>query len=72
MEQRIELVFAKDLSKLAGNTFGIKTYETQVKGKIDLSKFERKRTEIIEGKDNIYSNITIRIRPVRLQGFPMR
>lgn len=25
-----------------------------VVGKIDLSKFERKRTEIIEGKDNIY------------------
>ena len=38
MEQRIELVFAKDLSKLAGNTFGIKTFETQVKGRIDLSK----------------------------------
>ena len=38
MEQRIELVFAKDLSKLAGNTFGVNTYEKQVKGKIDLSK----------------------------------
>lgn len=38
MEQRIELVFAKDLSKLAGNIFGVNTYEKQVKGKIDLSK----------------------------------
>ena len=38
MEQRIELVFAKDLSKLAGNAFGRNTYEKQVKEVIDLSK----------------------------------
>ena len=38
MEQRIELVFANDLSKLAGNTFGVKTYEEQVKDNIDLTK----------------------------------
>lgn len=38
MEQRIELVFAKDLSKLAGNAFGRNTYENQVKEVIDLSQ----------------------------------
>lgn len=38
MEQRIELTFAKDLSKLAGNAFGRNTYESQVKDCIDLSK----------------------------------
>ena len=38
MEQRIVLKFPKDLSKLAGNTFGRNTYENQVKGKIDLSE----------------------------------
>ncbi len=38
MEQRIELSFAKDLSKLAGNSFGRNTYENQVKNVIDLTK----------------------------------
>lgn len=37
MKQRIELTFAKDLSKLAGNSFGRNTYEKQVKEIIDLS-----------------------------------
>lgn len=38
MEQRIVLKFPKDLSKLAGNTFGRTTYENQVKETIDLSQ----------------------------------
>ena len=38
MEQKFELVFAKDLSKLAGNSFGRRTYEEQVKNQIDFSK----------------------------------
>lgn len=38
MEQRIVLTFKKDLSKLAGNTLGRNTYESQVKDVIDFSK----------------------------------
>ena len=35
-DQIIELKFAKDLSKLAGNRFGRSIYEEQVKGKVNL------------------------------------
>lgn len=38
MEQKITLIFKKDLTKLAGNPFGQKTYEEQVKGKVDLTQ----------------------------------
>lgn len=38
MTQKIELTFAKDLTKLAGNVFGRNTYLQQVKDIIDLSK----------------------------------
>lgn len=37
-EQKIELKFQKDLSKLAGNRFGRTTYDEQVKEIIDFSK----------------------------------
>lgn len=35
---KIELVFDKKLSNLAGYDFGVKIYEEQVKGKLDLEE----------------------------------
>lgn len=37
-EQTIKLEFPKDLSKLAGNRYGKKIFDEQVKGIIDYSK----------------------------------
>ena len=37
MTQRIELVFPKDFTKLAGNKYGKKIYQTQVKGVISFT-----------------------------------
>lgn len=37
-QQRINLVFPKDLTKLAGNSFGTQIFIDQVKNKIDYNK----------------------------------
>ena len=36
--ERIELLFPKDLCKLAGNSYGVAIYDEFVKGKVDYSK----------------------------------
>lgn len=57
--KRIELQFNKAICKLAGNSYGIKTYEDQVKGKFDMA----------EGCVIVFPNQINRIASSFIQGF---